>query len=90
MCIIVVTVVTQSARAPVEERGNFDGLMFINIGVFQAIGVISFGRTVVGLSCFALSGSYAIHIFFPFFSNNAHVLFADSVLQLSSAITIPS
>lgn len=46
MAVIVVTVVVQSALAPAESRGNLDTfeLLVINDGIFQAIGVISFGR----------------------------------------------
>lgn len=43
MLIIIVTVLTQGAMVAPEERGTFDGYLFINSGVFQAIGVISFG-----------------------------------------------
>jgi len=45
MLIIIVTVVIQGALTPREERGSFSGpLLTINSGIFQAIGVISFGR----------------------------------------------
>ncbi|KAI1506535.1 transmembrane amino acid transporter family protein [Biscogniauxia marginata] len=43
MGVILVTVVTQSALTPAEERGSFSTpLLTINDGIFQAIGVISF------------------------------------------------
>jgi hypothetical protein len=44
MGIIVITVVTQGLLAPPEIRGSLDrSILFINDGVFQSIGVISFG-----------------------------------------------
>lgn len=43
MVIIVLTVVTQGFTVPEETRGSIDGLVFINGGIFQAIGIISFG-----------------------------------------------
>ncbi|KAL2013860.1 hypothetical protein VTN00DRAFT_1385 [Thermoascus crustaceus] len=42
MVVIVVTVITQSFRVPPESRGDFKGLIFVNSGFFQAVGVISF------------------------------------------------
>ncbi|KAI0391022.1 acid protease [Xylariaceae sp. FL0594] len=43
MVIIVATVVIQGALTPAEARGSFTTpLLFINDGIFQAIGVISF------------------------------------------------
>lgn len=42
MIVIIVTVITQGARVPAELRGSLDGSLFINSGIFQAIGVISF------------------------------------------------
>jgi sodium-coupled neutral amino acid transporter 11 len=44
MLVILFTVVTQGFSVPPESRGTFDtSLLTINGGVFQAIGVISFG-----------------------------------------------
>jgi sodium-coupled neutral amino acid transporter 11 len=44
MMIILLTVVTQGFLVPKESRGSFSTpLLTINNGVFQAIGVISFG-----------------------------------------------
>ena len=44
MSVIIVTVVTQGVLVPSEDRGTFDGsLLIINDGIFQAVGVISFG-----------------------------------------------
>lgn len=43
MLIILVTVITQGPRLPPEMRGPVKGSLLINDGVFQAIGVISFG-----------------------------------------------
>ena len=45
MLIIVITVITQGPRLPAEMRGPIKGSLLINDGVFQAIGVISFGST---------------------------------------------
>ncbi|OCT52163.1 Vacuolar amino acid transporter [Cladophialophora carrionii] len=42
MLIIIVTVVTQGASVDSELRGNLNGLLFVNDGFFQAVGVISF------------------------------------------------
>ena len=44
MTVIIITVVTQGALVPSEDRGSFDSsLLIINDGIFQAVGVISFG-----------------------------------------------
>jgi sodium-coupled neutral amino acid transporter 11 len=45
MAVIVVTVVVQGALAPAEARGEINTwkLLVVNDGIFQAIGVISFG-----------------------------------------------
>lgn len=43
MGIIIVTVVTQSFRVPAESRGQLRGGILIHDGIFEAIGVISFG-----------------------------------------------
>lgn len=43
MLVILVTVVSQGARVPADLKGNLKGSLFIKDGVFQAIGVISFG-----------------------------------------------
>ncbi|KAB8670404.1 hypothetical protein FH972_026317 [Carpinus fangiana] len=42
MLVIIITVITQGARVPADLRGPLRGSLFINSGVFQAIGVISF------------------------------------------------
>jgi solute carrier family 38 (sodium-coupled neutral amino acid transporter), member 11 len=44
MLIIIFTVVTNSFTVDSELRGDLKGLLFINDGFFQAIGVISFGE----------------------------------------------
>jgi sodium-coupled neutral amino acid transporter 11 len=46
MAVIVATVVVQGALAPAEERGELKDwkMLVINDGIFQAIGVISFGK----------------------------------------------
>jgi len=44
MAVILVTVIVQGFLAPAEDRGKFgSNLLIINGGIFQAIGVISFG-----------------------------------------------
>ncbi|KAI5212137.1 putative amino acid transporter [Aureobasidium subglaciale] len=43
MLIIVITVITQGPSVPAEMKGPIKGSLIINNGVFQAIGVISFG-----------------------------------------------
>lgn len=44
MLIILVTVIAQGWRVPSDLRGQITNSLFINSGVFQAIGVISFGK----------------------------------------------
>ena len=53
MFIIVISVITQGARLPPDVKGPIRGSLFINSGIFQAIGVISFGMTYF-LSVFGL------------------------------------
>lgn len=50
MAVIVVTVVVQGALVPLEERGSLKDwqLLVVNDGIFQAIGVISFGMCHAG------------------------------------------
>jgi solute carrier family 38 (sodium-coupled neutral amino acid transporter), member 11 len=45
MLIIVITVLTQGPLVDKELQGNLEGLLFVNSGFFQAVGVISFGTT---------------------------------------------
>jgi sodium-coupled neutral amino acid transporter 11 len=49
MAVIVVTVVMQGAMVPAEDRGSLKDwrLLVINDGIFQAIGVISFGMFIL-------------------------------------------
>lgn len=48
MLIILITVVTQGVTVPAESRGTFSlGDWTLNSGVFQAIGVISFGKSQI-------------------------------------------
>lgn len=42
MLIIIITILTQGARVPHNLRGGLEGNLFINGGVLQAVGVISF------------------------------------------------
>lgn len=44
MAVIIITVITQGVRVPSDLRGSLTGSLFVKEGVFQAIGVISFGR----------------------------------------------
>lgn len=44
MFIIIITVVTQGAIVDSDLRGSVKGLLFVNDGFFQAVGVISFGK----------------------------------------------
>lgn len=50
MLIIVVTVITQGPRVPAEMKGPIRGSLIINNGVFQAIGVISFGEYSINIA----------------------------------------
>lgn len=45
MVVILVAVLTQGFRVPSESRGEVKSLMIVNSGFFQAVGVISFGRS---------------------------------------------
>ena len=45
MLIILITVITQGFRVPNESKGGIRDSLIINGGVFQAIGVISFGMS---------------------------------------------
>jgi hypothetical protein len=45
MIVILVAVITQGVRVPREARGHFSTpVLTVNTGIFQAIGVISFGE----------------------------------------------
>lgn len=46
MIVIIVTIIVQGGKVPPEDRGDLKGSLFIRNGVFQAIGVISFGKAV--------------------------------------------
>jgi sodium-coupled neutral amino acid transporter 11 len=47
MTVILFTVISQGFMVPKESRGEFSlPLLTINNGVFQAIGVISFGQSL--------------------------------------------
>lgn len=50
MLIIIVTVVTQAFLVDNELRGSVKGLLFVNDGFFEAVGIISFG-TILPLLC---------------------------------------
>jgi len=51
MLVIIVTVITQGATVGPEAKGSLDGYLFINSGIFQAIGVISFGMLPFSKHC---------------------------------------
>ena len=46
MLVIIVTVITQGAQVPTDLRGNIKDSLFVRDGIFQAIGVISFGMNL--------------------------------------------
>jgi hypothetical protein len=52
MMVIVVTVLVQGILVPMEERGALKDwrLLVVNDGIFQAIGVISFGKLLFYLN----------------------------------------
>lgn len=54
MLVILITVITQGVRVPADLKGNLRGSLLIRGGVFQAIGVISFGRPNTQLSWIGL------------------------------------
>lgn len=45
MFIILLTVIIEGAQMPAEQKGTIHGSLFIEWGIFQAIGVISFGKS---------------------------------------------
>jgi hypothetical protein len=48
MGIILLTVLIQGIMVPAKDRGSFNlSLLTINSGIFQAIGVISFGKRLL-------------------------------------------
>ena len=44
MLVILLAVVVQGALAPMDLRGDLKGSLVLRPGIFQAIGVISFGE----------------------------------------------
>ena len=50
MLVIIVTVVTQGARVDPDLKGQVRGSVLVNSGIFQAIGVISFGKYCIMVS----------------------------------------
>ena len=48
--MIIITVITQGARVPTDLRGDVKGSLFVRDGIFQAIGVISFGEELASLN----------------------------------------
>ncbi len=50
MLIIVVTVLVEGLLVPSKDRGHFNiPILTINGGIFQAIGVISFGESLLAI-----------------------------------------
>lgn len=47
MLVIIVTVITQGAKVDPEMKGPIVGSLGIKGGIFQAIGVISFGERLL-------------------------------------------
>ena len=47
MLVIIVTVITQDARLSPEYKGSIKGSLLVKSGVFQAVGVISFGKVLL-------------------------------------------
>lgn len=47
MLIILITVLTQGPTVPQNMKGKISGSLIINDGVFQAVGVISFGNYMI-------------------------------------------
>ena len=45
MVVIVITVIIQGPQVDPGARGEVKDLMFVNSGFFQAVGVISFGKS---------------------------------------------
>jgi solute carrier family 38 (sodium-coupled neutral amino acid transporter), member 11 len=43
MLVILITVLSQGPLVDSDLRGSLKGLLFVNSGFFQAVGVISFG-----------------------------------------------
>lgn len=75
MLIIIITVITQGARVPAEMRGDLKGLLFINSGFFQAVGVISFGKFRF------LILNHIYHWYFAMANNHYQHLFAITTLS---------
>lgn len=63
MAVIVVTVVIQGALAPAESKGSVNtfNLLVINDGIFQAIGVISFGMGLAVSWCYIVANGNLKH-----------------------------
>jgi hypothetical protein len=71
MLVILLTVVSQSFTVTIESRGSFDWKMWtINGGIFQAIGVISFG----------MSPSFQVSLFAPDVSRH-YQIFGPTINQ---------
>ncbi|KAL8938104.1 MAG: hypothetical protein Q9216_004077 [Gyalolechia sp. 2 TL-2023] len=58
MLVILIAVITQGPRIPSELRGATKGSLVIESGLFQAIGVISFGQynAIQGIAGFLTFG----------------------------------
>jgi hypothetical protein len=69
MAIIVVAVLTQGFRVPHDSRGDVKSLLLVNSGFFQAVGVISFGKTQsLSVSCTTMLTTCSVCM--PYVANN--------------------
>ena len=80
MLVIIVTVITQGTQVPPDLRGNIKGSLFVRDGVFQAIGVISFGKKLL-ISSISMSTHRFQHLFAV--CSALDPLGCDSLTQLS-------
>lgn len=62
MVVILVAVLTQGFRVSSESRGEVKSLLFVNSGFFQAVGVISFGKSRTAYNVWGINlGSLIVH-----------------------------
>lgn len=61
MLIIIITVLTQGPRVDRDLRGDLKGMLFVNSGFFQAVGVISFGMLFLDIYARADSLAFVCH-----------------------------
>lgn len=56
MVVIVITVIVQGPQVDSGSRGEIKELLVVNDGFFQAVGVISFGRSSLSSIFFRILG----------------------------------